>query len=89
MSLFTALSKNLNGYPYRLRLTLVGAFLVLCFLRNRSFLHYDPEEWVICGTIILGLLCSPKRRPFWFFMGIFLGEVIGIVMTGFLTAGSK
>lgn len=89
MSQAAGLSESSKGYPYRWRLTLVGVFLVLYFLRNRSFLHYDPEGWVIGGTIILGLLCSPKRRPFWFFMGIFLGELIGIIMMGFLTAGSK
>jgi xanthine/uracil permease len=90
MSLLTGLLTRFRDYPYRKHLIAVGLFLIVCLLLRTPIITHEPDTWISTGTIVLVLLCSPKRRPFWFFAGILLGQIIGIIMMGFLsTSGAR
>jgi hypothetical protein len=80
MKRLESLSLYFATYPYRRRLPIVGAYLILRAFHHRPLLPHDPYGFVTDGTLILAMLSSPKRRPFWLFVGIFLGQIIGIIM---------
>ena len=97
MSLFTGLSTHFKDYPYRRHLFLVGAYLALGMLHLHhgaltfTFTHtHDWRDLVGDGTMVLALLSSPKGRPFWLFIGLFIGfsagEIIGLLKAASLTA---
>jgi len=80
MKQLESISSYFRSYPYRRRLPLVGAYLIL-----RAF-HHAPDPlhgsygFITDVTLILVMLSSPKGRPFWLFVGIFLGQIIGMFM---------
>ena len=88
MSPFAGLSTHFKDYPYRRHLVLVGVYLTLRMLHHGAFFTHthDWRDLVEDATIVLALLSSPKGRPFWLFIGLFAGQIIGLIMAASLTA---
>jgi len=86
MSLVKSFSTHFRDYPYRKHMAAVGLFLIISLLPHGLLRGHEPDKWLAAGTIILALLCSPKRRLFWFFVGLFVGQAIGEVL-GLISAG--
>jgi len=83
----------LKSYPYRRRLTNVAVFLTITTiiaLYHRSNPVSLPNGFAIGGMFILAMLCSPKGRPFRLFLGLAVGQIIGVVAAVFLSvSGGK
>lgn len=81
------LSAKLRERPLRIRLALVAVYLCLrAFHHGSFFAHaYDWRDLMEDGTIVLALLNSPKGRPFWLFIGLFVGQIIGLIMAASVT----
>jgi hypothetical protein len=80
MKLLEGLRSYLRNYPYHRRLPLVGVYLLIRAFDHQPEMLRSPYGWVTDGTLILALLTSAKGRPFWLLIGIYLGQIIGIIM---------
>jgi len=67
---------GLKAYPYRERLTALGAWAVLLVVASRHPFHYVAADAILSGAIALAILCGRfwrKGHPFWFLMGTAAG----------------
>jgi hypothetical protein len=88
MSLVMSLRTHFKDYPYRKHLAAVGSYLILNLILPHGLLRdYSPENLAIVVIPSLTLLCRPNSRPFWFFVGLFVGHLIGGI-EGIITAAS-
>ena len=62
--------------------------MILRAFHRAPLLPHDSYGFVTDATLILVMLSSPKGRPFWLFVGIFLGQLIGMFMMASLSAGA-
>jgi hypothetical protein len=86
MKLLEGVRSYLTNYPYRRRLPLVGVYLILRAFHRAPYPLHGSYGFVTDVTLILVMLSSPKGRPFWLFVGIFLGQIIGMFMMASLSA---
>jgi hypothetical protein len=81
MSILARLSSGLRAYPYRERLSMIVTMLIVTAVSLANYRRPLTSRDVAFGAaLLLVSFCGPKGRPFWFFVGIAVGEAIILLL---------
>jgi hypothetical protein len=77
MSILARFSSGLRAYPYRERLPMIVTILIVMAVSRADYRRPLTSRDVAFGAALLLVpFCGPKGRPFWFFVGMAVGEAI-------------